>query len=401
MVAVNPRDVDDRPSRTGGRLTPPRIAFVAFAISVVFASLSKLVFSPAPFPDLLVYQLEGDAVRHGTDLYGTLPGIDLLATYPPFAGMLFVVLTPVSFGVLKALNLVLTVVLVGWVCTAAARLCGLDRDRSRTLGLGVAAVGLWCEPLLMTLHYGQINIYIVALVLFDFTRKPGSRLAGVGIGLACAIKVTPGIFIVYLLLTRRFTTAARAIGTFAATVVLSLLVNGRATYDFFTHYLFEVERVGRLENAVNQTVRGWLVRAHANREIPPVEYLIVVAVAALGLLAATRAYRAFGDGWGVPAAAVTGLLCSPISWTHHWVWCLPIFVLLIAQRCWWLLAVGVAIFFTFSPWRIPHSDFAGSAELHLAVWQVLLSGWYVLFGLIFLGFTLYRTNLNRTRVASR
>ncbi|SHH55768.1 alpha-1,2-mannosyltransferase [Jatrophihabitans endophyticus] len=373
-------------------------AVAAFALSALAAVLVKLTLAPSPFGDLRIYQLEGAAVRHGADLYGPLPGVHGLATYPPFAGIVFVATTPLPFAALTVLNLLATLATLAWVCIAAGRLGGLDRGRAVTFGLLVAAAGVWCEPVAMTLQYGQLNLYLLALVLWDVTRPPGSRLPGVGIGLAAAVKVTPGVFVVYLLLTRRFATAARAAVTFGATVAVSLLVDARATVAFWTDHLFDVERVGRLENAVNQSVRGWLVRVDHTRDTPPPALLLVVAVAVVGLVAATRAHDRFGDRWGVPACGVTGLLCSPVAWSHHWVWCLPVLVLLAIERVWWLVVAGVATFWSFAVWAVPHRD---GAELHLSAGQVLVSGWYVVFGIAFLALTLVRTRRRVPRTAAR
>lgn len=33
-----------------------------------------------------------------------------------------------------------------------------------------------------------------------------------------------------------------------------------------------------------------------------------------------------GDFWGVQVTALVSLLVSPISWSHHWVWCVPLLI---------------------------------------------------------------------------
>ena len=148
---------------------------------------------------------------------------------------------------------------------------------------------------------------------------------------------------------------------------------------------------------MNQTIRGWLVRAEHTRDTGVIVTVLVVAVAVIGLWTAARAYRTEGDRWGVPAAAVTGLVCSPIAWSHHWVWCLPILIVLWFERQRWLVLVGVAVFWSFAVWAIPHGDFDHPVELHLTRWQILVSGWYVSFGLVFLALTLRRTSLPARR----
>jgi alpha-1,2-mannosyltransferase len=114
--------------------------------------------------------------------------------------------------------------------------------------------------------------------------------------------------------------------------------------------------------------------------------LIVVLVLVLGLTIATLAYRRLGDRWGLPACAVTGLLSSPIAWSHHWVWCVPIVALLWVEARRWVIP-AVLIFWSFAVWAVPHQN---GEELHFSVLQIALSEWYIVFGLGFLALTAYR-----------
>jgi hypothetical protein len=95
------------------------------------------------------------------------------------------------------------------------------------------------------------------------------------------------------------------------------------------------------------------------------------------------AYRELGDRWGLPACAVASLLAAPISWTHHWVWCVPIGLLLWREARGW--AVTVVVFWTYAVWAVPHTS---SRELSFSPWQIGLSMWYVAFGAVFLALTL-------------
>jgi alpha-1,2-mannosyltransferase len=380
--------------RVGAHLHRPGVVALIVAVT---AYVVLRVVRPASLSDFKTYRIEGFAVRHGWDLYGHLPGVHGFATYPPFAAMLFV---PVGFLPLTLAEIAVTTASIGllvWVLWTWVRLIGLSGARATSVAAGVAAVFLWSEPVFTTLRYGQINMVLLALVIWDFSRPSVSRTRGVAVGLAAAIKVTPGIFIVYLLLTRRWRFALTAIVSFAVTIGASLAVDARDTRLYWTRYLLDVHRVGRLENAVNQTIRGLLVRADHTRATRPSELVLVLLVLVAGLACAVLAHRNLGDRWGLPAAAVTGLLVSPISWSHHWVWCAPIAALIWIEARHWF-APTVLVFCSFAVWAIPHRD---SVELHFTRWQIALSGWYVLFGLAFLGLTALRaTTARRERVGS-
>src|SRR6185503_21371042 len=81
---------------------------------------------------------------------------------------------------------------------------------------GVACcIALIFEPVRETITFGQVNTLLLTLVAGDMLLgvARGRRWAGVGIGLATAIKLTPGVFILYLLITRRWRPAGVATGT--------------------------------------------------------------------------------------------------------------------------------------------------------------------------------------------
>src|SRR5439155_13505639 len=120
----------------------------------------------------------------------------------------------------------------------------------------IAAVAMWLEPVDMTLHFGQINLLLLALVLADLALP--RRWQGIGVGLAAAIKLTPLIFIGYLLLTRRLRAALVATGTFAATVALgfALLPGGSVA---FWGGRFAQPGDGP-ERLVNQSLNGLILR---------------------------------------------------------------------------------------------------------------------------------------------
>jgi alpha-1,2-mannosyltransferase len=336
--------------------------------------------------DLAVYRVEGQALRSGMNLYGPLPTpLGSHATYPPFAAMIFVPLTLVPSSLMVALVLALNLGLLAAVALFSCRLAGVDPRRHITAACIVTAVAVWSEPVFTTLRYGQINLLLLALVLWDFTRPASSRTRGIGVGIAAGLKVTPAIFILYLLLTRRFRAAATAAGTMLATVIVSALVVPHATRQYWTTSLFDTARVGRLENAANQSLRGLLVRMDHTRLTAAGEVLLIAAVLAAGLLCAVAAHRHLGDGWGLPACGITGLLTAPIAWTHHWVWCVPIGVVLWQQARGWL--VGVCVFWTYAVWAVPHHS---GVELTFKPVQIALSAWYVIFGAGFLVLTASR-----------
>ncbi|MFI2610324.1 glycosyltransferase 87 family protein [Kitasatospora sp. NPDC018619] len=318
----------------------------------------------ATMVDMLVYRAEGQAVVNGEDLYAMrLPGWDLPATYPPFAAMLFVPSTWFDVSTLRVLVMLLNYALLAAAVHLSLRLAGWPRQHRAAVVVLATGLGVWLEPVFTTFQYGQVNLGILCLVLWDLTRPDGHRLKGVGIGLATAIKITPGLFAVYLLLTGRVRAALVSAGTFLAAGLIGWAALPDASYGFWTTYLWDPSRVGVTVLVDNQSLRGAVCRLLDVND-PGLVGLVASAVVAVGGLGvavlAGRSARVLrrADAWGAVCAALTALLVSPISWTHHWVWCVPLLALLAveartrARQV--LFGAALVVFLSHVMWLVPH-----------------------------------------------
>ncbi|MCX2949098.1 glycosyltransferase 87 family protein [Lentzea sp. NEAU-D7] len=310
--------------------------------------------------DLRVYLAGGEAWLAGTDLYtaGFHGPRGLPFTYPPFAAMVF--------GVLAPLPLALTAVLftaagIG-LCTAAVR---------RWAGFGLVALCLLLEPLRITLDMGQVNLILFGLVAADclLPRTPWPR--GLLVGLAAAVKLTPAIFVLFFLSRGRWRPALTAVATFAACGLLGWALAPDQSKQFWFHAMLDPARVGGLSYSANQSLRGLLFRLGAP------EFLWFAGVAALLVSTIVLLPRLRDDLTALVAVAATGLLISPVSWSHHWVWIAPALLLL---RGWVRIAVA-AVFAVGPHWLLPT---AGDRELAWTWWQHLAGNTYVWLGLAFL-----------------
>ncbi|MEU5694708.1 glycosyltransferase 87 family protein [Actinosynnema sp. NPDC020468] len=266
--------------------------------------------------DLEIYRLGGRALLDGTSLY-TARFNGQPFTNTPFGALLFAGFALVPMDVARLLMTALTLAALGVSAWCAARLTG----RALPVAAGAAALGLWLEPVQASLTYGQVNVVLMALVLLDFAR-PG-RFQGVGIGLAAAVKLTPGLFVVYLLVTRRFRAAAVAAGTTAATVAVGFAVAPTESAQYWGGVFLKSSRIGGdVFYLGNQSLHAFLGRAGEDVLWLPAAVLVVV----VGTRVALRLHRAGDELGGVLVCALTALLVSPISWHHHWVWCAPLLV---------------------------------------------------------------------------
>jgi alpha-1,2-mannosyltransferase len=212
---------------------------------------------------------------------------------------------------------------VRWLITPLLR----RRGWPAWFALAVAScLAIAFEPVRETITFGQVNTLLLALVAGDLLLGVGRgrRWAGVGIGLATAVKLTPGVFILYLLVTRRWRAAFTAMGTAAAATLAAAVIFPDQSWEFWTSALWDPGRVGDYWYLSNQSVRGFVARLPFDR----VESYLWIVLVLVVLASWYRRVRAGADDLvlGLALTGVLGCLISPITWVHHCVWLLPALV---------------------------------------------------------------------------
>lgn len=254
-------------------------------------------------------------------------------TYPPFAAYL---LRPVASLTVGQTIWIYTLVALGCLGVAVWWLVRPMADGWRqprwfvfTLAF-VLATGL--EPIRESFSFGQINFVLWALILLDLLvlAPRGSRFTGIGIGIATAIKLVPGVFILYLLFSRRWRAAAVASGTAAAATLLAGALAPTESRIFWMEKLFLGDGVGQLNYTFNQSIMGMLARlAHPGQPSQFAWLALALPILGYGLWRAGRAAFAGDEVAGLTLAGFAGSLASPVSWVHHLFWFLPALVVLV------------------------------------------------------------------------
>ncbi len=326
------------PATSGSRLAA-RLSAAAplLLIASIAARLAwtYLVPTGANFVDLHVYVGGAATLGWPGELYDYVyadqtPDFPLPFTYPPFAAVVFYPLTLVPFGLLAlAWQLGIVAALYGVVRTSQRLLTVAPRHDPRRVAMLWTAAGIWTEPLRSTFDYGQVNVVLVLAVL-GAVYSSRWWLSGLLVGLAAGVKLTPAVSGLYFLGARRWGAAVFSAVVFFATVGLSLLLVGDQARYYFTDLLGDADRVGPVGTSFNQSWRGAISRILGyDAGYGPWVLAGIVVTAALALVA----WRAVGDAQDRLAAIVIvqlfGLLLSPISWTHHWVWVIPLMIWLL------------------------------------------------------------------------
>ena len=325
---------------TGGSHPRGRsLAWVLGTVVVVLGALPPVLRYLVHWPqdqwqvDVEVYRRAGVSVLTGADVYAVLtePPQLLPFTYPPFAAILAVPLGMLPLGVVGWLWTGAQVAAtVGIVWLAAYRLLPWESSERahRWQPLVVAALTvpmLWLHPVADGIRFGQVNAFLVLAVLADL-RRPRPRIlravpAGMLVGLAMAVKLTPGVFLVHYLVCRRWREAATAVVTAGFVTVLSAVLLPGASWTFWTSALTDPTRLGPNAGTSNQSLRGFLLR-HGPGGAPETALwlVLVLVVGALGFRVARELWRQ-GDSVGeVAAVGMLAVLLSPVAWIHHFHW---------------------------------------------------------------------------------
>jgi alpha-1,2-mannosyltransferase len=364
---------------------------LAASVAARFA-WTYLVPNGANFVDLHVYVGGAASIGSGQPLYDYVyadqtPDFPLPFTYPPFAAVVFAPLHLVPFGLLAFAWQVGIIVALYGVVWFSLRLLGRPDHRLTMLW---TAVGVWTEPLRSTFDYGQVNVILVLAVLYAVY---SSRwwLSGLLVGLAAGVKLTPAVSGLYFLGARRWAAVLFSAVVFFATVGVSVLVLGDQARFYFTDLLGDASRIGPIGTSFNQSWRGGISRilGHDAGYGPP-----VVAAVSITAVLAILAWRAVGADDRLGAIVVVqlfGLLLSPISWTHHWVWLIPMMIWLLhgalgdrrgARILGWgwlvLTLIGVPWLLSFAQptiWQIERPWYLAWAGLIYIVATLITLGW--------------------------
>ena len=357
---------------------PPRLVAAARAVasSPVVAVLGWLALLVPAYWSLVdergqwLFKLDSfvyyEAVRQwldGGDLYSWYanPGQHLWPfTYTPLAAWVISPLTWMSYQQATVLLIVATPLCAAVTAYAVLRRLAVAPRMARGLAPWLALIGVIAlEPFPKTMEYAQVNAILMALVAVDLFLVPErSRWRGALSGLAAAIKLTPAVAILVLLARREWRAAATMAGSAVGLTLLAALAAPAESWEFFTSAMWDPGRAGFADYSGNQNLKGAIARG-----LPEAAWNLTWA--ACSLLAVVAAWflcrrldrlrgagsAAGGPGWDdglilslqISVVMVLGLLISPISWSHHWVWCLPVLMAVAAAAWRWRsTALGVA-----------------------------------------------------------
>ncbi|WP_432946725.1 glycosyltransferase 87 family protein [Kribbella sp. CA-253562] len=377
------------------RRTDPRWIVVAVLGCAAFVALGAWAYGLFDgMIDLRVYRMGGSVLLDRASLYDAqLPGSGLPFTYPPFAAIAMVPLAAVPWGVALVVWTTISVLCIAAIWRAAlpggawSLLPATWRGRRLAVLAGLTLASLLLEPVWQTIQFGQINLLLTAMILLDLVRPENARWRGFWVGVTIGVKLTPLPFLAFLLVTKQWRAFRNALLGLLATMAIGFAVVPNQSWEYWTVVVRNANRVGGLAYTANQSFMGFLSRLGDDASwIQPVWFVLSAIFGLLVLWLARRYWLAGDPVTAISVMALAVLYASPVSWSHHWVWIIPLGISLIraVDRRWGRRpAVATAVlwyglFVLRSIWWVPYRD---DRELSWSFWQSIPGNSHLILGL--------------------
>jgi alpha-1,2-mannosyltransferase len=311
--------------------------------------------------DLNVYRMSGVSVLQGQPLYTILtqPPQLLPFTYPPLAAVFAVPLALIPWSAAQLVwvpVIYVPLAVVIWYAFAPLlrRVSGPAGLRAAVFAVVFAACA-YLFPLRDEMRFGQVDMVLLAMAVADCAARAPRWPRGVLVGLATAIKLIPGVFIVYLWLSGRRRAALTALATAVTGTLGAWLLLPRDSKTYWTSAIFDPGRLGSNSGTSNQSLRGMLIRVFLPGQAPGAVWVVIAAaVAVAGFAVARRLARESREMEAIAITALLGVLLSPVSWIHHYLVVVVVIGAILAdgrspRRV--AIAAGTAVYFALTiPW---------------------------------------------------
>jgi alpha-1,2-mannosyltransferase len=329
------------------------LAAAAWAAALIAIGYLVVTAVSGTMLDLDVYRSGGQAILHGDKLYAIRAADRLPFTYPPLSAILAVPLALVPF---KADQIIWLALMGGPLILAVQT--GFRQLLTRFASVAPAlfpiilAIAAYLQPVMQGIGFGQIDLLLLGLCLIDCLADAPRWPRGVLIGLATAIKLEPGVFIIYLLITGRRRAAGTAALSFAGLTALAWVISPSDSAAYWGGAIFDTSRLGGNVSAGNQALRGMVLRVlryqtHVTQDLVWLPLALLVGV--LAFVAARACWRHGSELAGIAITGLLGALLSPVAWIHH--------------LCWVVVAIGVIVGNGRQPYRVLLAALAGTLFL--------------------------------------
>ncbi|GGS31500.1 glycosyltransferase family 87 protein [Actinokineospora fastidiosa] len=396
--------------RSGTRAARDRWADASVTVRlVVLAALAAVsgvvlwrILAGHELIDLQVYRFGVDAWRAGSDPYGPMPktsvGVALPYLYPPPSLLIIAPLALVPLSAAKALMTGLSVLALAATAYVVISRCWPRATTWEVVGVTalVLPVALVLEPVRETLTFGQINLWLMALVAVDCLARRPRWPRGLLVGIAFALKLTPAAFILFFLLRRDYRAALTTVLSGAVFVALGFLFAWKDSVAYWLSGAGPTDGVSGTPYGTNQTILAALKRLVIPETAQTVGWIALVGVT---VFVAVLLMVRLDAPTALVVNAALALLISPTAWSHHWVFIVPALLVFafhaVHQRLSVVLGLGYLVVFLIGPHL--HLPRGSDTELAWKWYEHIIGDSYVLLALIALGVTMWKVRDRKPR----
>ena len=288
---------------------------------------------------------------------------------------------------------------LGAVALISYYMSGIGFNMPLVLGLWVLL--FFYFPSWVNFRLGQFGFLLLLLVtgVWATSKRGAENKAGIILGLAIALKLFLGIFLIFFAVNRRWRLLCWAIATFLFCNLLSLLIFGIPTYLKFLSLLQEMPWYA---GSWNSSFTGFFTRIfggsknHALFDLPWLSHLLSSALALL--LLSSLIWSAWPRATGSPAdrfdasfslASIAMLLISPYGWIYYFpILFIPVIVMWhiserLGTRLWYKILLAAAWVLSSIPTSLVAAEDIAKDQAHL--WFFTSGGFYFYSLLIFAG----------------
>ncbi|WP_167145241.1 glycosyltransferase 87 family protein [Actinomyces sp. ZJ308] len=346
-----------------------RALIALWSVVTVVGALLDSALQPELHIDFLVYRAGAQHLLDGQPLYAGpldtgVPGFLMHFTYPPFGAALLCGAAISSPALAAAVHTAASLVALFVLSRIVVARCG----GGAWTALAAANALALLMPVVSHLTWGQVGLFLIALLAADWLPPRTAWPRGLLTGIAIAIKLTPAVFLLLPLLRRDRRALLVSLASAAVCTGIGFLIAPRESLTFWGSAMWDSTRVASSWwDTENQSLRGLLSRVLPG-PLSSVVWLVLAVVVVI--IIAGQAARLTRRGDDLLAFGVVGLIApivSPVAWVHHWVFALPLIMTLVwravlglssdARRPGWetecLAAVGSVVVMLIAPTHFP------------------------------------------------
>jgi hypothetical protein len=269
----------------------------------------------------------------GRDAFSSYIGSPAVAlTHVPFAGFDNYQAAQL-YRMLSFVMMIAAIVLTAWALAPPAR------APAALIGVGLF---FWTFPMVKSLSLGQGTGFVMLSLALGIWAAARERwtLAGVALGVATVLKVSPVLLLVYLVVRCSRRVLVPAVMTVVVTLGAAAAIGRPADVVTWIRDVSPQVSKGTI-SAYNQSVVGALARLTTGRADlsshagPGLWYLLGYVLWGVAVFALWRAcrHRAF-DPLELGILVLVALLAGPLTWDHYYAWALLPAVLLVDPVRW-------------------------------------------------------------------